>query len=165
MTLIDPNLVDPQDMFGGNPKAKECNQCGSIFVPVRRESQCSPKCLSIYRRKLNEGYISGNWERYFRQLCQFKKEARQNIDEHMLIEILKKQDYLCAISGMELTCIRAKGINFRTNASIDRIDPNLGYNIDNIQIVCTIVNKMKLDMTMDEFVEWTKRVLVNAIYK
>ena len=165
MSLIDPSLVDPQDMFGGNPRAAKCTLCGSIFIRKGRQSLCSDACVREDRSRRSEKYISGNWRRYFRQLCQYKKEARKDINEDILLELLEKQEYTCALSGMELTCVRAKGVTFRTNASIDRIDPNLGYNIENIQIVCNVVNKMKSDMTMDEYVEWMKRVIVNAIYK
>lgn len=152
-------------MFGGNPKAQTCSLCGSIFIRNGRQSLCSDKCVREDRSRRSESYISGNWRRYFRQLCQYKKEARKDINEDMLLEILERQEYTCALSGMELTCVRAKGVTFRTNASIDRIDSNLGYNIENIQIVCNVVNKMKQDLSMEEFVEWTKRVLVNAVYK
>lgn len=42
----------------------------------------------------------------------------------------------------------------RTNISIDRIDSAKGYSLDNIQLVCVVINLMKLDMTQAEFTAW-----------
>ena len=39
-----------------------------------------------------------------------------------------------------------------TNASIDRIDSEIGYVAGNIQLVCRCVNVAKHDLTMNEFV-------------
>lgn len=46
--------------------------------------------------------------------------------------------------------------------SIDRIDSSKGYEFDNIQIVAAIVNIMKKDMTMFEFVNLCRQVAVIA---
>ena len=40
----------------------------------------------------------------------------------------------------------------RMNISIDRIDSNLGYTKDNIQLVGAIINQIKTDMSNDEFI-------------
>lgn len=49
---------------------------------------------------------------------------------------------------------------FRKNiVSIDRIDSTKGYTKDNTQLVCDIVNRMKLDLPMNEFV-----ILCKIIY-
>ena len=42
------------------------------------------------------------------------------------------------------------------NISIDRIDSTKGYTKDNTQLVCDIVNRMKLDLPMNEFVTLCK---------
>ena len=47
-------------------------------------------------------------------------------------------------------------------ASLDRKDSSLGYTLDNIQWVHRTVNKIKLDLQQDEFVEWCKRVAAHA---
>jgi hypothetical protein len=48
-----------------------------------------------------------------------------------------------------------------TNISIDRIDSSKSYSFENIQLVCVVVNLMKLDMTQDEFTSWCGAVWNN----
>jgi hypothetical protein len=47
-----------------------------------------------------------------------------------------------------------------TTASLDRIDSSKGYTKDNIQWVHKVVNKMKMDHSEKEFMEW-----IELIYK
>ena len=60
------------------------------------------------------------------------------------------QDKLCAFTGIPLT--------FGIDASVDRIDSNMGYNPNNIQIVHKALNMMKKDMTNESFIAWCKLV-------
>jgi hypothetical protein len=83
----------------------------------------------------------------------------------MMIKLLAAQDGKCALSGVELTCILQKGVITKTNASIDRIDPKGVYTQDNVQLVCAILNKFRIDTPIDEFVDWCKKVANHAIYK
>lgn len=46
--------------------------------------------------------------------------------------------------------------NENYNISVDRIDSSKGYTKDNVQLVCDIVNRMKLDLNMSKFVELCK---------
>jgi hypothetical protein len=49
----------------------------------------------------------------------------------------------------------------KTNGSIDKINPSLGYTKDNIQFVCNIVNIMKSDMSMEELTYFCKIIINN----
>jgi len=44
------------------------------------------------------------------------------------------------------------------NASVDRINPRIGYTVDNIRLVCYAVNIMKHKMDEGEFYFWIKSV-------
>ena len=76
-----------------------------------------------------------------------------------LLSLKIKQKYKCALTGIKLTCLRANGIKFKTNASIDRINSDLGYNVDNIQLVCSVVNSLKSNLTNHEYIRWCKKVV------
>lgn len=41
-----------------------------------------------------------------------------------------------------------------TNISIDRIDPSLGYEPENVMLVCRITNLMRNVLTCEDFVRW-----------
>jgi hypothetical protein len=68
-----------------------------------------------------------------------------------LCDIWEAQKGLCAITGWQMTMRLADGV-VSTNASIDRINSEIGYIPGNVQLVCRCVNVAKHDLTMDEFV-------------
>lgn len=73
-------------------------------------------------------------------------------------ELYKKQNGKCALTGnqMSFDCYMTKGnqhIINKWNMSIDRIDSSKGYELDNIQLVCAIINRMKTDLQDNEFVQ------------
>jgi len=57
------------------------------------------------------------------------------------------------VSGVEMTHLCGQG-NVDTNISVDRIDSTLGYEEDNIQLVCRRVNMMKMDKDLDDLLGW-----------
>lgn len=46
-----------------------------------------------------------------------------------------------------------------TNASVDRIDGDGGYEIGNVRLVCNVVNMMRYTMTDDELKWWCRQIL------
>jgi hypothetical protein len=108
--------------------------------------------------------ISGNWEKYFGRLCT-RAFRRDLLSKHDCIALLETQDYKCALTGVELTCILEKGSVCKTNASIDRIDPKGPYTKDNVQLVCATINKLRVDMSVDDFIKWCKKVSDYALRK
>lgn len=49
---------------------------------------------------------------------------------------------------------RSQRVKNKNNISIDRINSNEHYVLDNIQLICSFVNTIKWDMPMKEFVEF-----------
>lgn len=149
-----------------NPKSYTCPVCGNYFIETTgNQIYCSKIC----KRKQNRldgcesterqyELISGDWEKYFNRLRNFPGR-REHISTEDCITLLEKQKYLCALSGVELTCVLKKGSPCKTNASIDKINPNGLYTIDNIQLVCAALNKFRVDTPIDEFVEWCRKVV------
>lgn len=145
-------------------KEKACVVCGESFIPHSGVHKfCSPQCKGkwqyiIGRSSTENQYkiISGNWEKYFIRLLNHKD--RKNLTVLNLLDLLKEQKGLCALSGIELTCNLEKGHIFKTNASIDRIIPGGPYSIDNIQLVCRVLNSWRGDTDLLEFIEICKKV-------
>lgn len=84
------------------------------------------------------------------------KEFNLNIEQ--LYNLYKKQNGKCAISGIEMTATIGVGRK-NTNISIDRIDNNAGYTLDNIQLVCCIVNIMKNNISLEELVYFCNNII------
>jgi DNA-directed RNA polymerase subunit RPC12/RpoP len=139
-----------------------CVICGNEFEYERvkkKKEVCSPECNNKRIVDNVNKRLNGNWSNYFKHLCQIKKDARKELSPEILENLLIKQKYKCALTGIKLTCLRANGIKFKTNASIDRINSDLGYNIDNIQLVCSVVNILKSNLTSHEYIKWCKKVV------
>lgn len=86
--------------------------------------------------------------------------------------LYKKQNGLCAITGISLTHDYMKErteddshIINKHNMSIDRINNNKGYTPDNIQLVCAIINRLKHTMNSFELMLFSLNVGHNNIKK
>jgi DNA-directed RNA polymerase subunit M/transcription elongation factor TFIIS len=73
-----------------------------------------------------------------------------NINQAHLYNLYHKQDGKCALSGLQMTWLTGQG-KVDTNISIDRIDPKVGYEPKNIQLVCYRCNIMKHDSSQEYF--------------
>ena len=149
-------------------KPKQCEVCSKQFQPNTSVHKfCSDKC-----RGLNQ-YITGyastenqykrinyNWRKYLQKLIYHKN--RQDISLDYLLELIKKQDYKCALSGQPLTCVLNKGMKSFTNASLDRIIPGCEYKEGNVRLVCRIANIMKWNMSDIELKTWCARILAHG---
>lgn len=161
---VSLNAVLKNNLF--NFRDVNCAHCSKVFKPRSRTHKwCSSICKGRDSVKTTEQQyekISGNWPAYFRTLTQQPHRKRHNLTKEILLEILEKQNRLCALSGVELTCKRKSGTIYRTNASVDRIDPKGPYTKDNIQLVCVAVNKFRIDMDIEEYINWCRKVAYNA---
>ena len=87
------------------------------------------------------------------------KELNIEISNDDIKELYKKQKGLCALTGIPMTTdtYMTKGnqhIINKMNISIDRINSDLGYTKDNIQLVGAMINRMKSDLTNQEFINF-----------
>ena len=109
-----------------------------------------------------EEVASGDWSKFFGQRLGAAR-GRGELSRDMLIDLLKRQNYRCALSGVPLTCLLQKGTVTKTNASIDRINPKGGYVLENVQLVCAVINKFRVDLPVNEFVSWCRKVADYAV--
>lgn len=89
-----------------------------------------------------------------------KYDTVLDFDVPYLMDLWNKQEGKCAISNIPMTYVLYDGHN-NTNVSIDRIDSLKGYTKSNIQLVCCIINKMKLDMTIKDLVYYCNKILTH----
>jgi hypothetical protein len=81
-------------------------------------------------------------------------------------DILKKQNFQCAFTGLPLVILPNKNTTSNPNgydknrtASLDRIDSSKGYEVGNVQWVHKQINFMKQSLTDKEFINWCFRVV------
>ena len=149
-----------------------CQTC-KVSFPSKSGSHkfCSKACRRTHaqmfgceRTEAQYKLISGNWEKYFARLCT-RAFRRDLLTKQDCLTLLEKQRYKCALTGVELTCLLEKGVVHKTNASIDRIDPKGPYTVENVQLVCAVLNKLRIDTPLDEFIEWCRKVADYAVQK
>ena len=150
----------------GTFKPKECVECGSVFKPKSGVHKfCCESCKG--KNKYTLGYvstesqykeISGNWKRYLSRLLYVDGRKRSDLTQQDLLDLVEKQNYKCAISGIPLTCQLEKGKKFIFNASVDRVQAGGPYTIGNIQLVCKCLNSWRSDIPLEDFIEICRKV-------
>lgn len=91
-----------------------------------------------------------------------KKAHSIDITVDELMEIGRKQNWRCAITGDQLEFTRGGTFNNNNSnsrsCSIDRIDTSRGYTLGNVQLVTWQTNSAKAGMTQEEIIQWARRV-------
>lgn len=144
---------------------RNCINCQIEFdTLINKKVSCKRQCSLAYRYKTKYGnqyvfkYRSASPRNFLQSLAK-KVKSRRDLSVDNLFELYEKQKGLCALSGREMTYISGKG-RIPTNISIDRIDNTIGYEIDNIQLVCRQANQMKMELTHLELSKWCNDIVV-----
>lgn len=119
---------------------------------------CRNELISITKRG---GYeeISGEFWNRTKKSAEIRN-IKFDINIKEVWELFLKQDRKCALSGIELKFnMRRKEDIKNCTASLDRIDSFKDYTIDNVQWVHKNVNRMKWDLTQEEFINICKKVV------
>lgn len=115
------------------------------------------------RHEINKKWAS-TFDGYFKKLFHDIKHNAKKRAKKLKIEITlndikdlyNKQKGLCVFTGKKMTRLayQKKGdqhIINNWNISVNRIDSTKGYTKDNIQLVCAIINRMKTDLSDNQF--------------
>jgi len=103
-------------------------------------------------------------ENIFHYLRYVLKSARRRKTkfEWLTLDDLKNiwnlQEGKCALTGVAMTHCVGLSRMIPTNASIDRIDNSKTYTANNIRLVCAIVNVMRREQTLNDFIKWCRLV-------
>jgi hypothetical protein len=131
--------------------------CGNetTTITTMLKSGRTKSCGCYKRRRKNHrwlgyGEISGNRMAEIRLRAR-KKNIPFNLTAQSLWELWVAQQNKCKISGLD--------INLDINASVDRIDSNDGYTLDNVQWVHKDINKMKMDINIEQFLQYCKIIV------
>lgn len=118
------------------------------------------KCCNVFNN-------NNNWQGtryiglgYFNAIKHSAKKRGHsfNITIEYVDKLLIEQNFKCIYSGLELAIVSR---NSKCDASLDRIDSKIGYEIGNVQWVHKIVNDMKGRLPHEEFIRFCKLVAKN----
>lgn len=87
-----------------------------------------------------------------------------DIDTEFIIDLLKKQQYKCALSGLPLSTskVNTKMYSDPNTVSIDRIDPTKGYMKNNVRLITFMANSCKGRWTDKQVLEFCHGVIKNS---
>lgn len=95
-----------------------------------------------------------------------KRNIEVSVTKEQILELLEKQNYKCALSGVSLIMSRSfskdrTNLASSTTASLDRIDSSIGYVLGNVQWVHKDINIMKNKFDNQYFIDICKLIAGN----
>lgn len=143
-----------KDKFSGDGLQSVCKKCFKIKHGICK-SQLEPFIVKIVKDTRNRIKAKASAGR----ILAF------DIDKEFIVQLYKQQGGKCAITKIEMM---HNSVNERTetschimnpyNLSIDRIDSEIGYTKENVRLVCAFVNKIRMDMSDEDFIQMCKDV-------
>jgi len=131
-------------------RQRVCKVCDRAYQKQRRLK--NPEGIRAYSKKYREDNKNDCVWRLKQLLSAAKARAKTKARDFTLtleeLISLYPEDNRCPVFGFELEWNSA---GFReTSPSIDRIDSELGYTIDNCQVISWKANRLKADATLNE---------------
>ena len=138
----------------------------TILIYLRKFNVPIRKSRTIGQR--NKVYLKGYKDISGSVLCVIKNRAKYrnleyNLDADYLWNLYQKQNKKCAISGISIKFAPNTGLYLKSQqtASLDRIDSSKGYIKGNVQWLHKTINKMKQDLSQEEFIQYCKIISEN----
>lgn len=164
-------LINNIPIYEGN---KLCVKCGSYrdakeFNKDKTKIDGLQQYCKACRRNISKEWSStfdGFIKKIFADLniyCK-KNNVINNLTINTIKEIYNKQYGLCKLTGLPLTHISYSNqdnneITEFFNISIDRINPLGVYDFDNVQLIGSMIKRMKGNMTNEKFIEFCKIII------
>ena len=150
---------------------KPCSKCGKMCDYLRyhyafQSYKLNKKCKSCSNKETDNchrGWYKGiriSWFNKFKVSAEYRG-LEFNITMDDVAELIEKQIFKCALSGWDIS-FPETGVPQKCDASIDRVDSNKGYSIENIQITHKTINMIKNKYDNDFFIYVCKSVSENA---
>jgi hypothetical protein len=136
-------------------------RCKKTLINTGRKKSCG--CAINETEFVSKYIMKMYWTAFILNAKSRKLEIYFNLSD--LDELIEKQDFKCALTGLKLILPKTSDeflLERKWTASIDRIDSTKNYTLDNIQFVHKDINKMKMDMQQDIFIDYCRLVASNA---
>ena len=141
-----------------------CKNCGKEFIKDRtRIGKTGCQCVKAQRPAKNYNGHKDLSYSYFKSIKSGAgiRNLVFEITMQDIWDLFIKQDRKCKLSGLILVIDRNYRRNNKTTASLDRIDSNKGYTLDNIQWIHKDLNKMKMNYSNEYFIEMCRLIANN----
>lgn len=140
------------------PCCKQCNSAKNIltqqeFINHINTIKLHKVNYSIHSNEINQGFhrIYGQYKYKSK-----KKNRIFNLTKDQFYKLTQQHCNYCGLEPIQLS--KYNGHIFLYNG-VDRLNSDIGYEINNCVSCCVVCNKMKLDLTIEDFNEWINRVI------
>lgn len=116
-------------------------------------SMCCSSCASFK----GVGDLAGAYITELKSRSEKKRGLEFNISTKYIWDLLVKQDFKCALTGVNITVSK----NWRKEkftASLDRIDSSKGYIVGNVQWLHKTINRLKSNFPEDQLIYWVEKL-------
>lgn len=144
----------------------------SLSCAAKKGNKLYPNKLGKYKGDIS--LLKGHEGNRLDEFSQFKYHANKarsrskqrgektNINVEYLKELWEKQNGICPYTGIKMEISRTSQDEdikkTPTKASLDRIDPNIGYIKGNVEFVCYCINVMKNDFTKEQTLNFINKI-------
>jgi len=150
---------------------KNCRKCNEEkeehdFYFSKRSNSYETICKKC-RQKSVKKYLdeNDNLKRIFYTRVQtIKRKVNYEIDKDFrdyLIDLWHQQNGKCHYTGVSMV-FKGYTKNVKNVMTLDRIDSNLGYVKGNVVLCCSIINKIKQNLSIKELLEWIELIRINT---
>lgn len=140
-------------------------KCGYIKYMTSNDLRSSPKeCRKCNTKTRTLPCVAGDISSHYWNIIKNSSKKRKllfSITPEYIWSIFIEQNKKCALSGIDLTFERNLGSrsSLKTQtASLDRIDSSKGYIEGNVQWVHKTINRLKMDLSDNEFIQYCKNI-------
>lgn len=142
----------------------KCKYCGIDFVKTNKSKKyCSKVCRETSDKESdkarNKVYQKLYPEKIMHQSARRRAQLKGLVFEISVEDITIPE--FCPILGIPLVSAIGGGRRGgeRNSPSLDRIDNNLGYTKENIQVISTLANAMKSSASPEELIKFAEWIL------
>jgi hypothetical protein len=146
----------------------DCGTIKDIKGPMlrKREVKSCGLCETEYRKKSSRK--RGRWTGCGEISGQFWSSIKNNarvrglefsITIEQAWEKFLQQQGKCALSGIALSTMQSYNSTTKRTASLDRIDSNKGYTIDNVEWIHKDLQAVKRNIPKKDFVKWCRLIV------
>jgi hypothetical protein len=156
MTCLHCHIKKPLSQF--RPYKNRCNKQYTSYSTScfecnkTRHKKCERKAPTRIDQKLGQ-LLNGAKRRSVKDNKEF------NLTKQFLISLFNKQEGKCFYTGLDLLAYNNSSNDFCV--SIDRVDSTKDYTTDNIVLCCWIINRIKTNLSIKDFVNYCSLIVNN----
>lgn len=138
----------------------ECSCGGNIVTNASSLTRKLTRSCGCLRKAGDYECITSTYFSHLKTSA-LKRNKEFNVTIQDIYNQYLKQDKKCPYTNIELNFTPRYGDKTTSNASVDRINNDKGYTVENIQIVHKIINYMKLCLSSEDFIKFCNLVAKN----